>query len=78
MLNLLITSRPTVPPGIGWATTIEPGHIVSNEPGFYLEGEWGIRIESVVVCKQIDVSASLPRMSFPSSEVACQIPVDKV
>jgi Xaa-Pro aminopeptidase len=45
-----------VPPGIGWATTIKPGHIVSNEPGFYLEGEWGIRIESVVVCKEIEVS----------------------
>lgn len=48
-------TRPIVPPGIGWATTINPGHIVSNEPGFYLEGEWGIRIESVIVCKEIEV-----------------------
>lgn len=47
---------PAVPPGIGWATTLKPGHIVSNEPGFYLEGEWGIRLESVIVCKEIEVS----------------------
>ena len=56
----------TVPPGIGWATTIKPGHIVSNEPGFYLEGEWGIRIESVIVCKEIEVrrngDSSRPRI----------------
>lgn len=30
-------------------TPLEPGMIVSNEPGFYKEGEYGIRIESLVV-----------------------------
>ncbi len=28
---------------------LEPGMILSNEPGYYREGEWGIRIENLVV-----------------------------
>jgi Xaa-Pro aminopeptidase len=28
-----------------------PGHITSNEPGFYEEGSFGIRLESVLVVK---------------------------
>lgn len=29
--------------------TLEPGMILSNEPGFYKAGEWGIRIENLIV-----------------------------
>lgn len=29
-------------------TPFEPGMIVSNEPGFYLEGEYGIRLENLI------------------------------
>ncbi len=29
-----------------------PGMITSNEPGFYLEGKYGIRIENLVLCKK--------------------------
>ncbi|WOX06662.1 aminopeptidase P family protein [Microbulbifer pacificus] len=39
------------PQRIGKATTnvaLEPGMIVSNEPGFYLTGEYGIRIENLI------------------------------
>ncbi len=28
---------------------LEPGMILSNEPGYYREGEWGIRIENLIV-----------------------------
>jgi Xaa-Pro aminopeptidase len=31
------------------ATALEPGMILSNEPGFYREGAFGIRIENLVV-----------------------------
>lgn len=31
------------------ATALQPGMVVSNEPGYYLAGEYGIRIESLVV-----------------------------
>ena len=29
---------------------IKPGMILSNEPGYYKEGEYGIRIENLVIC----------------------------
>ena len=31
-----------------------PGMILSNEPGFYKEGEYGIRIENIIVVKEKD------------------------
>ncbi len=38
------------PVGIGprYGVPFAPGHIVSNEPGFYCEGAYGIRIENLV------------------------------
>ncbi|WVF67507.1 hypothetical protein IAT40_002263 [Kwoniella sp. CBS 6097] len=32
----------------------EPGNITSIEPGYYKEGQWGIRIESVILCKEAE------------------------
>ena len=32
--------------------TIKPGMVLSNEPGLYREGEYGIRIENVIVCSE--------------------------
>jgi len=31
---------------------MEHGNIVSNEPGFYKEGSFGIRIENLILCKE--------------------------
>ncbi|HMA62070.1 MAG TPA: aminopeptidase P family protein [bacterium] len=30
-------------------TELQPGMVLSNEPGFYLEGEFGVRVENIVV-----------------------------
>ncbi|KDR67798.1 hypothetical protein GALMADRAFT_257642 [Galerina marginata CBS 339.88] len=30
-----------------------PGHVITNEPGFYLDGKWGMRIESALVVKRV-------------------------
>ena len=44
------------PPGIsprereGTLTPFEPGMVTSDEPGIYRPGEWGIRIENMLVC----------------------------
>jgi Xaa-Pro aminopeptidase len=32
--------------------TIKPGMVLSNEPGLYREGEYGIRVENVIVCTE--------------------------
>lgn len=36
----------------GTACPIVPGMITSNEPGLYLEGEYGIRLENEVLCER--------------------------
>lgn len=35
-------------------TKLEAGMITSNEPGVYLSGEYGIRIENLMICKEIE------------------------
>lgn len=32
---------------------LKPGQCISNEPGFYKDGHWGIRIENLVLIKEI-------------------------
>ena len=34
--------------------TIKPGMVLSNEPGIYRENEYGIRIENVIVCTEVE------------------------
>ena len=38
-----------------YPTPIEPGQIISNEPGYYKAGAYGIRIENLVLVKESDV-----------------------
>lgn len=40
--------------GINKNPKLESGMITSNEPGVYLEGEFGIRIENLILCKDIN------------------------
>lgn len=35
------------------SSPLKPGHVITNEPGFYKEGEFGIRIESTLVVKEL-------------------------
>ena len=51
-----------------------PGMICSNEPGFYKTGEFGIRIENlVVVSEPKDVGGERPMMEFETITLA---PID--
>ena len=34
------------------SAVIKPGMITSNEPGLYISGKYGIRIENMIVCKE--------------------------
>jgi Xaa-Pro aminopeptidase len=40
------------------SATLEPGMILSNEPGFYLAGHWGIRIENLVVVESRKIAGT--------------------
>lgn len=39
-------------------TPLQPGMIISNEPGYYASGEFGIRIENLVLCVEGPETAS--------------------
>jgi Xaa-Pro aminopeptidase len=38
-------------------TSIEPGMLISDEPAIYREGEYGIRIENLILCTEEDETA---------------------
>lgn len=53
---------------------LKPGMILSNEPGYYKAGEYGIRIESlVVVVKKIDE----PNRQFFGFDTVTLVPIDR-
>lgn len=52
-------------PGGGPAEPLRPGMIISNEPGYYKAGEYGIRIENLVLVERRDIAgAEQPMMGF--------------
>jgi Xaa-Pro aminopeptidase len=55
---------------------LEPGMIVSNEPGFYRAGEYGIRIENLLLVKEPEPIAGgdRPMLSF---ETLTRAPIDR-
>ncbi|MDO5425711.1 MAG: aminopeptidase P family protein [Eubacteriales bacterium] len=44
-------------PGARPAAVLEEGMITSDEPGYYVEGEYGIRHENMIVCKKAGKNA---------------------
>ena len=53
---------------------LEPGMIFSNEPGYYREGEWGIRIENLVVVEPAQSPDGREMLGF---ETLTLVPIDK-
>ena len=58
--------------GIG--VPFEEGMLTSNEPGFYLSGRYGIRLENLVLCKQ---AATTEMGRFLEFETVTLVPFDK-
>ena len=54
------------------ANTLKPGHLLSNEPGFYKDGEYGIRIENVMITK--DSGLKYNGRSFYEFETITRVP----
>ena len=59
-----ISSRYTVP--------FEPGMVLSNEPGFYLAGHYGIRIENLIVVQESTVGEG-----YYDFETLTLVPIDR-
>lgn len=50
--------------GIAGQTEIEPDMIVSDEPGIYLEGKYGIRMENILLCEKVYENADGTFLGF--------------
>ncbi|HLJ72919.1 MAG TPA: aminopeptidase P family protein [Roseiarcus sp.] len=44
------------------ATALEPGMIVSNEPGYYAAGRYGVRIENLLVVEEREIAGAERKM----------------
>ncbi|MCY3831075.1 MAG: aminopeptidase P family protein [Rhodospirillaceae bacterium] len=57
------------------SVALKPGMIVSNEPGYYRTGEYGIRIENLVAVQEVEVAgAERPMLGFETLTLA---PIDR-
>jgi Xaa-Pro aminopeptidase len=54
--------------------TITEGMILSNEPGYYLPGAYGIRIENLVLVHRAEIPSEKPFLTFESLTLA---PIDR-
>jgi Xaa-Pro aminopeptidase len=53
---------------------LQPGMIVSNEPGYYKTGEYGIRIENLVAVEEVESSGERKLLGFETLTLA---PIDR-
>ena len=59
---------------VGFKTALKPGMILSNEPGYYKTGEYGIRIENLVIVQVSDFAEEeRPMLTFETITLA---PID--
>lgn len=55
-------------------TVFEEGMITSNEPGLYLENQYGIRLENLILCKKAEKTSAGQFMEF---ETLTMVPFDR-
>ncbi len=60
-------------PGHTEDDTLKEGMIISNEPGYYLEGQYGIRLENLILCKKAEKTEYGQFMNF---ETLTLVPFD--
>lgn len=70
------------PQGIGTriaynSTPLKPGMTVSNEPGYYADGEYGIRIENVVVVREAQTPNNFGDKGFLGFEHVTLMPMGR-
>jgi Xaa-Pro aminopeptidase len=68
------------PMGIGFRAAyrdfpLKVGNVISNEPGYYEDGKYGIRIESVVVVKEVDTPYHFGGAKYFGFDTITQVPL---
>eukprot|EP00612_Vaucheria_litorea_P004580 CAMPEP_0171461600 /NCGR_PEP_ID=MMETSP0945-20130129/5981_1 /TAXON_ID=109269 /ORGANISM="Vaucheria litorea, Strain CCMP2940" /LENGTH=590 /DNA_ID=CAMNT_0011987975 /DNA_START=258 /DNA_END=2030 /DNA_ORIENTATION=- len=67
----------SISPRLSNTTPLKPGMIVSNEPGFYLSGKFGIRIENLLEVKRTALRNEELGKDFYAFESLTLIPIQK-
>ncbi|MGB0630280.1 MAG: aminopeptidase P family protein [Alphaproteobacteria bacterium] len=62
---------------LGGGVPMEPGMILSNEPGYYKEGAYGIRIENLVVVKEAENAPAQAERKMMDFETITLAPIDR-
>jgi len=57
--------------------TLETGMILSNEPGYYREGAFGIRIENLIVVQQAPALIGADQREMLAFETLTYVPIDR-
>ncbi|BFZ59617.1 hypothetical protein YB2330_000631 [Saitoella coloradoensis] len=68
------------PPGIGTRisfneTALAPGMVLSNEPGYYEDGQYGIRIENLVTVKEVETPNQFGGKPYYGFETITLVPM---
>ena len=54
---------------------LQPGMVVTNEPGYYQQGDFGIRIESVMIVQEADTPHRFNNVPYYSFETIALVPI---
>jgi len=65
----------SISPRWGNTTPIKDGMIVSNEPGYYEDGQFGIRIENLLICREAKTEHNFQGKGYLSFECLTFIPI---
>ncbi|KAG8842828.1 hypothetical protein FRB96_004713 [Tulasnella sp. 330] len=63
------------PHGFSNHVPLRPGHVLTNEPGFYKEGEFGVRIESAMVVRRVETKGRFGGDIWLGFERFTQVPI---
>ncbi|XP_078337368.1 xaa-Pro aminopeptidase 1-like [Crassostrea virginica] len=55
---------------------IEEGQFFSDEPGYYEDGQFGVRIESIMMAKKMDLKYKFPNSEFLGFETITLVPLE--
>jgi Xaa-Pro aminopeptidase len=64
-----------ISPRFGNLTGLVAGMVVSNEPGVYLDGQWGIRIENLLALREAPTAARFGGTTFLGFERLTLVPI---
>ncbi len=67
----------SISPRFGNTTGIVPGMILSNEPGYYEDGGFGIRIENLLVVREAKTSHNFGNKKYLTFDYLTHIPIQK-